>query len=247
MKLFFRISLLFSLLICSCNDEINHDTHNHTEQDTDQRIKNTPIAPLPSQPAVRLESKPNKSIQQELESLKNANRELVLGNIKQPKPSVIIDSLVAAEVKRLECPDTVLYEFNERLTLLYPNASEQTAEFDGQTFCLGTLEPDNAHIIYRRSEGGHTDDVIELVIVNTTTSYRLPLYYHFGREGYNIQIESTLEQRQIKREITELIGWPLENKQPISKTMQSFQIHDDHTITLEQTVTENYHFDLYLE
>ena len=245
MKLLFRISLLFSLLICSCNDETNHDTHSRTKQETDQRIKKSPIAPPP--PAVRSESKPDKSIQQELESLKNANRQLVLENIKQPKPNIIVDSLVTGEVKRLECPDTVLYEFNERFTLLYPNASEYTGEFDGQTFCLGRLDPDNAHIVYRRSEGGHTDDVIELVIVNVTTSYRLPLYYHFGREGYDIQIESTIEQRKVKRKITELIGWPLENKQPISETIQVFKINDNNTITLEQTVTENYHFDSYLE
>ncbi|MCG8328126.1 MAG: hypothetical protein MI974_10595 [Chitinophagales bacterium] len=89
--------------------------------------------------------------------------------------------------------------------------------------------------------------MIELVLVNSGTSYHLPLYYHFGKEGYNIQIESTLEQRQIKRKITELIGWPLENKQPISETIQLFKINDDNTITLEQTVTENYHFDEYLE
>lgn len=246
MQLLFRISLLLSLLICSCNDRTDHDTHGHTEQEIGERAKESPIAPPPP-PPVRSESKSDESIQQELDNIKNATRQLVLENIKQPKPGVIIDSSFDEEIERLECPDTAFYEFNESLTLLYPNASEQTGKFDGKIFCLSTLKHDNTHIIYRRSEGGHTDDVIELVLVNSGTSYHLPLYYHFGKEGYNIQIESTLEQRQIKRKITELIGWPLENKQPISETIQLFKINDDNTITLEETVTENYHFDAYLE
>lgn len=105
---------------------------------------------------------------------------------------------------------------------------------------FGFKQPDcgEAKILYYCTEGGHSDDATELVSVKGDSVFRLPLYHHFGKDGYDLLIESEIDGRLIRRRVVERYGWEDDpEKQPRSETRQVFRLEKDGSISLVQEET----------
>lgn len=105
---------------------------------------------------------------------------------------------------------------------------------------FGSMQPDcgEAKILFYCTEGGHGDDAIDLVSVKGDSVFRLPLYHHFGKEGYDLLIESEIDGRLIRRTVVERYGWEDDpEKQPRSETRQVFRLEKDGSIALVEEET----------
>jgi hypothetical protein len=95
-----------------------------------------------------------------------------------------------------------------------------------------------AKILFCPSEGGHGDDSVELVSVKGDSVFRLPLYHHFGKDGYDLLIESEIDEGLIRRTVVERYGWENDlEKQPRSETRQVFRLEKDGSIVLVEEET----------
>jgi|GEM_PF-6735941 len=147
-------------------------------------------------------------------------------------------------------------KFSKEVRDSFVFASEKTGKYDGKCFLLRNFdncERCNAAIVYCRNEGGHSDDVISLMIVREDEKivYYLPLFYFFGREGYEVTIESVIDRSIVRRRITERYGSQvvtkeLLDKQPRSETVQKFRIERNGMIALLDEKTVNYNFEEYI-
>jgi hypothetical protein len=129
-----------------------------------------------------------------------------------------------------------MIRFGEAFIGAFPQSSIATHLEDGQFICLRTFQA--AKILYRRTEGGHSDDAIDLVSVKGDSICRLPLYHHFGKEGYDLLIQSELDGRLIRRTVVERYGWESDpEKQPRSETLQLFRLEKNGSIALVEEET----------
>lgn len=106
-------------------------------------------------------------------------------------------------------------------------------------FSAGQPDCGEAKIRFCPSEGGHGDDSVELVSVKGDSVFRLPLYHHFGKDGYDLLIRSEFDGGLIRRTVVERYGWEDNpEKQPRSETRQVFRLEKDGSIALveEETV-----------
>lgn len=258
----------------SVNDKnIKTDSSQKEREDTTSINHSRPVLPPPIPPPKEtikngggiIGADENK-IEEELNELEKSIRRMVQESIKNSKPSFILDVFEAQHQEQLKhfmdlkCEKTrthLVAKFTFDQTKNYPKSSEKTGQSDGQSFCwYDLLETGNnkVKIIYSRNEGGHFSDQIQLVSIKEKKKeiYTLPLFSWFGRDGYEIKIESEIiDSKKIKRKIIERLGWKKEDdtdgsQQPRSETAQVFKILDTGEIELIQEQTKNFNFEQYM-
>ena len=122
-------------------------------------------------------------------------------------------------------------DFNNSIIEQFEFSSEQTNKFDGKSFCVRHKKLAHlpySKLIYRRNEGGHITDMVELISVyDKNKIYILPLFFKTSRDGYVKIIESKFaaENAMIGRKITERFGWS--NLHPDSLANQPQRISEE--------------------
>jgi hypothetical protein len=227
-----------------------------------QRADTIPPPPPPIHEAPVNGAEEAEKIKKELEVLESATREFIEAYSGMPKPKVNVspENLYHLELKQLDCDDSRYHHlsvFDKSIADAYESSSENTGLTDGKVFCLRSVASCascTSKLLFKRNEGGHVDDTIELLTIRGSDkkAYHLPLYYHFGKDGYDLEIESELEGTTIRRTITERYGWSKTTqeelaKQPRSETRQEFEIQADGRIAFIQEKTGHFNFDRYLK
>jgi hypothetical protein len=217
-----------------------------------------PGAVPPPPPSGESEPEPEDKVQKELQALEDATRQIIAQYADAPKPGVEVetDRNFQKQVQQLDCEDGKYGKMTDfRLDFLdsYPNSYQKTHLEDGAFFCLRSFPtggPATAKIVYRRTEGGHSDDSVELITIPGSAGpvYRLALFHHFGKDGYDLLIESAIDGQRIRRKITERYGWSGTRaedlaRQPRTETQQVFRVQGDGTIVLEEERTVSFHLD----
>ena len=173
-------------------------------------------------------------------------------------PSFTIDTsarVLKGEIDKyqsMQCEDKEFFnqhEFNLKLHIGYKNSSAQTRLTDGKSFCLKSMDLNEAafaKLIYSRNEGGHTSDQISIVMLNEEKNKlsRLPLSYSFKRDGYELVVESKWKENKVVRKLIERYGWPNLHPdslayQPRKEILQTIEIKSDGEFeTLEEQVQQ---------
>lgn len=180
------------------------------------------------------ENDSERKMKNERNQLLEATRKIISEN--RFIPSFKIDSMKnryeqrVIEYNQLQCnlkQYSSLNQFSIEFNQEYPNSGLMTRKEDGKIFCLRDLELEAAElglIVYRRSEGGHTSDGVEMITGKKEDSiiYILPLSCHIGWDGHETEVESSIEGRMITRKITEKYGWS--NLQPDALVKQPQRI-----------------------
>lgn len=173
---------------------------------------------------------PEGKIARELQEMEQATRLIIDQYANLPRPGVYVEPFSPWLPGCGDAGYGDLLRFEEAFIESFP----ATRLEDGQFICLRTFR--DAKILYRRTEGGHSDDAIELVSVKGDSVFRLPLYHHFGKDGYDLLIESEIDGGLIRRKVVERYGWENDpEKQPRSETRQVFRLEKDGSISLVAT------------
>ncbi len=179
---------------------------------------------------------PEGKAERELQEMERATRLIIEQYASLPRPGVIMEPSSPWQPGCGEAGYGSLARYDADFIRSFPQSSAATGNEDGQFICLRTFQ--TANILYRRTEGGHSDDAIELVSVKGDSICRLPLYHHFGKDGYDLLIESEIDGRLIRRTVVERYGWEDDQeKQPRSETRQVFRLEKDGSITLMEEET----------
>jgi len=157
--------------------------------------------------------------------------------LSAPEPSFDIydaQSLYSSrltQIDSLDCELTYLNDqefFNIDFIESIEFSSNQTQFRDGRLFCLEEIKKSSkakSYLTYKRTEGGHTADVVSYVTVLTLkkTIFSLPLYYYTAIDGLEMEISSQIEDDEIHRTIITKFGARSEN-QPRIELKQQFKI-----------------------
>ena len=123
------------------------------------------------------------------------------------------------DIKNMECSNLVNRKTKFHLRIiddsLKKSSKIKNLDYD-EMFCVGNFETNTKglhKILFKKSEGGgHYDGIVLITILKDQTKlFRLPLYSHYGSEGYDKVIESEFKNGVIKRRITERFGWSINN------------------------------------
>lgn len=200
---------------------------------------NPGIGQIPPPPPASTTTKPDPEgkIERELQQMERATRQIIEQYAGLPRPGVYTEPFSPWQPDCGEAGYGSLARFDADFIQSYPQSSTATINEDGQFSCLRTFQ--SAKILYRRTEGGHSDDAIELVSVKGDSVFRLPLYHHFGKDGYDLLIESEIDEGLIRRTVVERYGWEDDpEKQPRSETRQVFRLEKDGSISLVEEETQ---------
>jgi hypothetical protein len=199
--------------------------------------QNRVIGQIPPPPASTTgKPDPEGKIERELQEMERATRLIIEQYANLPRPGVYMAPFSPWQPDCGEAAYGSLVRFDADFINAFPLSSIATRNEDGQFICLRTFHA--AKILYRRTEGGHSDDAIDLVSVKEDSFCRLPLYLHFGKEGYDLLIQSELDGRLIRRTVVERYGWESDpEKQPRSETLQLFRLEKDGSIALVEEET----------
>ena len=256
--LFFAVS--FSVVSCQ-NREIGSTDAQEVEIEAATNPNLRPGAdppPPPPPPSGESEREAKDKIQKERQALEDATRQIIAQYPNAPKPGVAMetDRNFSKQILQLDCEDGKygkMTGFRSDFLDSYPNSLNKAHLEDGAFFCLRTFPTGGtavAKIVYHRTEGGHSDDSMELMTVSGDAGsvYRLALFHHFGREGYDILIESEIAGQRIRRKITERYGWSGTREedlaqQPRTETQQVFRVQGDGAIMLEEEKTVSFYLE----
>ncbi|MCB9284160.1 MAG: hypothetical protein H6563_08825 [Lewinellaceae bacterium] len=243
--------------------EANDNTIDIPESPSNKGLRPGAIPPPPPPEPQTGEPDSGDRIRKEILELEKATRQIIAAYAFAPRPGVKVDTMdhyflgSLDQIRQLDCGDARyadLTTFHRSFIDSCKNSSAKTGLEDGQLFCLRSYKTGSnvaAKIAYRRTEGGHSDDDMELISVkaNASAIYYLPLYYHFGKEGYDIEIESQLDGNLIRRTIVERYGWSRTTEeglaqQPRTETQQTFRVQADGTIALLEEKTDHFHIEV---
>jgi hypothetical protein len=267
MKIQSKISIIILLISLSCkqsgtisqkknSDKVNEDPEiyndgifNESQQDINSNQKTN----------VTSQNDENTIVKEHRELLESTKR-IIQRNQQIPTFSLYDDSgrfeLIKNHYLQSIC-EHINYknhvEFNTGFNETFINSSEQTGKYDGQLFCISKFnesETETSKIIYKRSEGGHTSDKIQLITSNNQLKqiYVLPLSYQTGWDGHEITVKSNINNNVITRKIIERYGWSNMhpdslNKQPKRVVIQQIVVRENGKLEVLKEEIRKYNID----
>lgn len=209
-----------------------------------------PVPPLPPNGHLVNDSIAEKlKMQQEIERLQRDTKIMVKREYSSIKPGFNKYHFNELEKTENVC-SSINFEnlkFDQQFVENHPYYHDNSYESYGKIFCIGEfVNKENRQILkYGKNQDGHHDDIVYLELINPDLDsiISLVLFSHFGKDGYDMKIESEFAKDLITRIIHEEFGWLDNPYKPICRTKQIFKIDKSGNLNLIKQIIENKNID----